>query len=278
MEREHAMMFVGATYPRDEWQNWYRNSAIMVVHRAKVAASERGITSATIRTAIAARCNTHQRMGLQQSIKRCFQAEAMSQILQSQQYESEHHIRTKLRRWRVASVPEGILARRALTRLQQAFALVPIRVAIVLFRTWLNGWCTARRFQQRRARCLLGCHCELDDICQDSIEHYAHCPVLLEFASNTLHMPPSCLDNMLGFLCLNKEVAEDTRILQFLVLYAVYSATNAIRAQPRGIHISCMREFLLQYVHQGASGSSKCQSVVRQALAPQHVARRRRLM
>eukprot|EP00959_Pyramimonas_sp_CCMP1952_P054540 1140117-Pyramimonas_sp.AAC.1 len=60
----------------------------------------------------------------------------------------------------------------------------PPCVRAALLRTWFNGWCTGRRFQQQRA-CIFGC--ALDD----SIEHYARCPVVRDFARRRLALPPA---------------------------------------------------------------------------------------
>ena len=151
-----------------------------------------------------------------------------------------------------------MLVRRALRTLQLAFDLVNPRVAIALFRTWLNGWCTARRFQDYNSSCL--CQCESANS-EDSIEHYAHCPVVVHFAVNKLKLPTHLTTGLRGFLCLDRDVSDEVRTLQLLLLFAVYSASNSIRFGkcPAPADIS---ELLFQFVHQGAFNHSGSHSVV----------------
>ena len=144
-------------------------------------------------------------------------------------YGTEDFLRRKLQRWRIVEVLPGTLSRRACLVLREACATVPLRVAIVLFRTWVNGWCTARRFQIKDAACLFQCEGGSGQGCNDSIEHYAHCPVVRAFARDTLNMPGHTVGNLLGFLCLHANFDPQTRITQHLLLYAIYSATNKLR-------------------------------------------------
>ena len=177
-------------------------------------------------------------------------------------------------RWRISHVPEGTLARRAASGLNLAFKLVPPRVAHVLFRSWINGWCTARRFQVRHAPCLFACAHRSSDGCFDSIEHYAHCRTIRAFAQNVLHLSEQDVGNMQGFLCLRANVGNDERTLQLLLLYAVYTATNILRFSDRPPPEE-PNELLLQLVHQGASQSSNAQQIVLRTLALQTHKRRR---
>jgi hypothetical protein len=198
-------------------------------------------------------------------------------LVEKHEYNHEHVIRNKLRRWQLL-VPAGILARRSIRVLEHAFHLVPCRVALVLFRTWFNGWCTARRFQKLQSVCLLGCAAGQCEGCHDSIEHYATCPVVVNFASRGLHLPSNLIGSRLHFLCLGRDIDNDTRTLQLLLLYAVYSSTNCLRASSHtAMHHSNMHEMLLQFVHQGANQSSAAQQVVHCALQC-HPALRRRIV
>ena len=51
--------------------------------------------------------------------------------------------------------------------------------------TWLNGWCTNRRFQRRLSRCCADPACEG----HDELEHYAVCPHLRHGAEVFLDIP-----------------------------------------------------------------------------------------
>ena len=152
---------------------------------------------------------------------------------------------------------------------------MPVRVVLVLFRTWLNGWCTARRFQVKHAECLFGGRIAHDDECLDSIEHYAFCPVLAEFATRRLHLPSLFAKNMLGFLCLNRGVDDETRVLQLLFLHSVYITSNCIRFPNPPLKGVCIHELLLQRVHQAADHCSYAQNVVHKLVTKRWDIRRR---
>ena len=74
-----------------------------------------------------------------------------------------------------------------MTRLMQAFrdmhSQVPSRLLAIFLRTLLNGWCTGRRFQQRR-HCA---YCQAADV--DSVEHYARCPAVHALTTPYLGTP-----------------------------------------------------------------------------------------
>ena len=130
----------------------------MVLHRACTQVGMSGINSATV-TAKLKKSGLVPRnsAALEKYIKKNFQAQVLSQLLESMAYNHEYVIRCKMEYWNLPNVPEGVLARRACRYLQHAIKLVPLKVVLVLFRTWFNGWCTARRFQEKTAKCLLGC-------------------------------------------------------------------------------------------------------------------------
>ena len=159
--------------------------------------------------------------------------------------------------------------------MNRAFAIVPVRVALVLFRSFFNGWCTARRFQVKHAPCLFGCTYGSTEGCHDSIEHYAHCQVVRDFAKSSLDLPDTTVGGLLNFLCLSSNVDDETRILQLLLLYAVYSATNCMRYTSPNVSPQSMHEFLLQFVHQGASQLHSVQVVVRERVTNRRSTRRR---
>ena len=158
-------------------------------------------------------------------------------------------------------------------RPKRTSSLVPPRVALVLFRTVFNGWCTARRFQVKEAKCLLGCDPGSRQGCHDSIEHYAHCPVVKHFAMHSLNIPQSCVGGLFNFLCM-KPVDDEVLTLQLLLAFAMYRATNCWRfARPQAAK-NAMHEFLLRYVHQGASTMTSAQRVVHKYLSLRRTQRR----
>ena len=173
--------------------------------------------------------------------------------MKREHYNHESVLRRKLDRWKFHRILEGTLARRAARVLHTTFQIVPLRVALVLLRTWFNGWCTARRFQAKQSRCLIGCAPNIHAEHQDSIEHYAYCPVIVHFATHHLYLSDSEDDRLLQFLCLRKNMSHEEQVVRMLLLYAVYTATNMLRYnRPRDSTFD-MAEFLMQLVHQGAS-------------------------
>ena len=147
--------------------------------------------------------------------------------------------------------------------MQRCFAIVSPCVAMVVHRAWRNGWCTGRRFQDRSRRCMLRCE---HPMAEDSIEHYAHCPCACDFACHTLHLPENAFGSSQSFLVLGVDAPDDILILQLLVLYACYSATNSVR------HGRCSnegndydrRDFLLQFA-QGVMDHSRSRSALDRA-------------
>ena len=96
------------------------------------------------------------------AFKNGFQNAVFAKLIRLEAYDHEAVLRKKLARWRIHAIPDGSLARRGSRILQRAFERAPVRVANVLFRTWLNGWCTARRFQVAHSACLF--HCRVDAV------------------------------------------------------------------------------------------------------------------
>ena len=91
--------------------------------------------------------------------------------------------------------------------------------------------------------------------------------VVASFASTRLHLPAQLVKNQESFLVLSSNVGDDIRILQALLLYAVYTATNIIRFRKIKFDQSGIHEFLLQILHQGAAQSSRAEHPDRDALA-----------
>ena len=109
----------------------------------------------------------------------------------------------------------------------------------------------------------------------DSIEHYAFCPVVTNFAVQRLHFPHHLTRSLLSFLCLNNVIDERFRVLQLLLLYSVYTATNIARSRQTPLACGNTQELLLQLMHQAAGSFPSAQRILQQALIPEHVKRRR---
>ena len=73
-----------------------------------------------------------------------------------------------------------ILAATVTTNIRRMQQLVPPRVTFACLSTYLNRWCTARRFQKPERTCHFRCQSLAGS---DSLEHYLCCPVLCDFAT-----------------------------------------------------------------------------------------------
>ena len=169
------------------WANWYHHSHILVLKRASTEAIKRGITSSNIRRSIAETAPNASQAGLHALIKKRFQSHVLSELLHKEEYCHEHVLRMRLARWALCGMLPGVLGRRTPKRLAEIFSLCAPCVAAVVFRTWLNGWCTKRRFQIRPSECLFACR---SCTSEDSIEHDAFCPVVRSFAHSQLALSP----------------------------------------------------------------------------------------
>ena len=256
------LLYIFATAPLKHkcWDHWYNNSHVLVLTRACEQAEGLGITKANLTTELAKRCRNRNQ--LEAFVRKRFQFHAVRKLTALENYNHEYVLRSKLSRWRIAEIPEGTLARRACKRLKQAFDTMPVRVANVLFRTWLNGWCTARRFQMQSSKCLFRCAPGSLAGSHDSIEHYAHCPAVRDFAIHTLNLPRNVVGDLKGFLGLGTCLDPQCLVVQQLLVYAVYTATNRLRHGEAVPNLACMRELLLQYMHQGAAQSPTAQAAL----------------
>ena len=128
----------------------------------------------------------------------------------------------------LVTVPEGIAARRATATITQVRSCCPPCVLWAVVRTWMNGWCTARRFQKRGTRgCLLSAECKGED----SIEHYLRCEVVRDVARKKFRLV-TCKDHAGDLLLLNGGYSDEKHVAKAAaLLYAVYITTNAARHQ-----------------------------------------------
>ena len=146
------------------WTPWFRNSFAYCISEAKdtldcmgwlLPAASQGKTrkSATSSTSF------------QSALYRALRQRTMRTDLSSL-------LRQRLQRWApLLDTPIGIAARRGEIVIEKLKKEVPACVLAALVRSWFNGWCTARRFQQGRGSCWLAEECAGED----SLEHYCRC-------------------------------------------------------------------------------------------------------
>eukprot|EP00973_Karenia_brevis_P008973 1215445-Karenia_brevis.AAC.1 len=136
-------------------------------------------------------------------------------------------MRRRLKRW--AKTEETVtkwcnLADSCAVRITCLKKIVPPCVLAALARTWLNGWCTARRFQGE-ARCRLHELCDGDD----SLEHYAQCKTAWLWLERRARFKVE--NRSLARFFVLKPHENDCPVLLAVNLYAVYSTINFFRSQ-----------------------------------------------
>ena len=124
-----------------------------------------------------------------------------------------------------------VRAERAMLVLPALSSYLPARARAAVLRAWWNGWVTRRRFQQQ-GWCIFGCRCE------DSIEHYARCPVVREFGARFLHLSapagPGFIEDFLVLAPRYSTGVRDVLVRKGIRLAAVYILHCRHRHHPEG--------------------------------------------
>ena len=159
------------------------------------------------------------------------------ELIASRPLSVESHVwQRRLGRWGSLVQPapfRRVLKARAIKTLAE-LRLLPYPTRWALVRAWLNGWCTARRFQ-----CVAQCYfCRRGE---DSIEHISCCPAVRDVGNRRLLLglePASPLQFLLLDGCdRGKQVVGR----QALFVHAVYRAHNKMRA---GGTLACSKDVL----------------------------------
>ena len=157
-------------YRRGSWDRWFQDAVILHLDNALDHFGELGWTSARVKAHIL-RNGTDDDVPAQAArCRRALQKTSLDILQRTRLEPCERFWRRRLARWRIG-LPAAARPLRAQEILHLLRSALPPRVRAALVRTWFNGWCTGRRFQQRCA-CIFGCPAE------DSIEHYSLCPQL----------------------------------------------------------------------------------------------------
>ena len=156
-------------------------------------------------------------------------------------------MRQRIVRWNLCG-PELRMGRRAVNRLAQLRRLVPPRVSAAVLSTLWNRWCTARRFQ-RQGVCVLGCKCA-----EDSIEHYASCPMIRCFGWTFLRLHWLPQEGLLHLLVLHGALSDDSSLCRAAILtYAAWRTTETLRRAAVPQHNDA-RRMLEQYAREAVRG------------------------
>ena len=167
----------------------------------------------------------------------------------------EHNEGTKLRRWKVFTIP-GKSTRVLLSIRMRLALLVAPRVSSAHFRTVWNGWCTDARFRTMKGCTKVGpCRFGCSATAEDRIEHYAFCPQVCMFAERFLHIPRNSCNLTSLLLC--QTGWSDNRLIRHAVLtYSVFRCVHALRFRPDRPNIYDMLEQFAKIAVQGHARST----------------------
>ena len=102
--------------------------------------------------------------------------------------------------------------------------------ACLSLKTVLNGWCTARRFEESQIRCRFGCGSK-----QDCIEHYLDCTSIEQIFKQLFYTEWGSFEHRLALGC----AAVEGRVVRTYFLYAIPSTYNFLRHQQQYAGDSC---------------------------------------
>ena len=142
----------------------------------------------------------------------------------------------RLARWRaLVDRPPGthVFRGRAFSALQ-AISASPPSTRWSVIRMWLNGWCTARRFQRSAV-------CTFCGKMEDSIEHFARCPTIRKVGNSKLSLGLSAQDPLCFLLLDGKARSPSSWFRHAALVHAVFAAHNSCR---HGTRPADMQEWL----------------------------------
>ena len=146
-------------------------------------------------------------------------------------------LRLRVSRWRriecASGWPAGIfpglplrVARRTLRHLHRLKSLAPPRLSAAVLSTAWNRWCTERRFG-RHGPCVLQCGVQQGE---DSVEHYALCPIVRGFAASFLRLDFPGARGLEVLTLSAPELDCDVTLVRAAILaYATWRHTEATR-------------------------------------------------
>ena len=169
-----------------QWAHWFDRAFVVQLHSATERCRAKGATRRSIELSLTGGAPRPHPQAIDAAIRRGFQRAACRVIEpdRSGYMRARMHHRAQLRR--LPGNPET-MGDRATEVLQALATAAPPKVWAAMLRTLWNGWCTKRRMEQIGGTgCIFGC-AGVDD----SIEHYARCPAVADFARRRLGLTPA---------------------------------------------------------------------------------------
>lgn len=217
------------------WPRWFDGAYALNLEAAVHRYAGMGVTPRSLEDSVAGDVPRPWTLSVHQRVRAGFQRAARDALPLAAEGMMHARIERKLTRWDVDGFPR-VRVRRFLRILPRIASSCPPRVAAAVWRAQWNGWTT-----QRRMRTAPGAHGLCSDCVfrcgrgqADSIEHYAHCPVVADFAGRRLRLPRAATprQRLACFLLLDGtlEFADVEEVRRRAVLTAaVYQVANAVR-------------------------------------------------
>ena len=251
------------------WHAWYASHAPTIMQELVRSAADRQICMARARSDITGvpvgplteQAERRYRKGTQNWFAR--------KLLDHDGFCLEMRLRHKASRWRLTGLP-GPTARCIQRNLQRLKAIAPPRVRAAVLSTLFNRWTTDRRMRSLRATnggCRLGC----PRCAQDSLEHYARCGVIQQWAERRLRQAPTQRPTeqwMFATRMSDEQLGRNT-----IVVYVAYRTTQHVRHLSRATP-EYIRHYMNQMLHEAVRDSGPLRTIA--GGAPTHRQRRRR--
>ncbi len=248
---QHSIRNIENTSRLSRWFNWFQEGSITHIHDCREELNSRGLVVEDLKEIAAGRPNKDQPPSVRaRKMRKCFQRTIRGELDRKVFFHPAERMRHKLDRWNLPGVPART-ATRCARALQDLKDWVPPRICSAVLRTQWNGWCTRRRFQQI-GRCCLGCTSLLQE---DSIEHYAVCPISVAFAKNYLRIRPSRfhLGQLVALGTTDDHLPRDEIVVRAIWAYALYRTHNLLRNAPLARGEGAL-DVLKQFAKEGVLG------------------------
>jgi hypothetical protein len=244
-----------------QWPNWFNKGPVCTLFDNAARLDDMGFTTDIILK------QSHGTPDPEESaeqrskrIRKNFQRNVRKLIDKSVRQHPQPRMRHKLDRWKLSGQP-GTTANRCLRALQLLQQAGSPKVAAAVLRTMWNGWTTARRFQ-KSGLCVFQC----GGFCQeDSIEHYAHCPVgrraAVRFLGIRFHNQ-GCHYGELIALGLHATTLSDKDIIKRAIwVFSLYKAFCSLSHRP-GLDQDEAYDSIVQYMREATISSPKLTAVI----------------
>ena len=115
--------------------------------------------------------------------------------------------------------------RSRVTSISSRLKSLPVSSRWAVFRTWLNGWCTHRRFQEQGP-------CRFCGSEEDSIEHFTCCRLINAVGRTVAGFPDSSADRLGWLLLGDAHLTSDDLIRRTVFMHCLYRTHCSLRYSP----------------------------------------------